>query len=67
MSTIPLAQEHIDLPTGLTLGGIPVTGNPASDAAPVTFSTLTSPNPKAGASAFQTGFEPIPEDGGNHA
>jgi hypothetical protein len=58
--TIPEAQEHPDLATGLTASGRPVTGT--TDAAPVSFSAVVSPSPKAGQSSFQSGFESIPVD-----
>jgi len=59
---IPEAMKHTAPHTGITAGEEqrPITGT--TDAAPVAFSTLTSPSPKAGASAFQQGFESIPVD-----
>jgi hypothetical protein len=60
MSIIPRGMQY-EQPSGLELGGIPIS-NPATDAAPVPVSTVASPSPQLGASAFQAGFEPIPTD-----
>jgi hypothetical protein len=61
----PAAQQHPSPASGITMGGEPVTGKVSQDAAPIEYSTLTSPSARAGQSAFQSGFAPIPEDPAN--
>jgi hypothetical protein len=60
---IPEAMKHTAVHTGITAGEEqrPVTGTTDS-AAPVAFSAVVSPSPKAGQSSFQSGFESIPVD-----
>jgi hypothetical protein len=59
---IPEAMKHPDPASGLTASGRPVTGTTDAAPAPIQYSTLTSPDPRWGASSFQQGFESIPVD-----
>jgi len=64
--TTPRAESEEMPEAGSPILRMTMNGRPLNDAAPVTVSTVISPSPAAGASAFQSGFDPIPEDGGNH-